>query len=68
MKKVVIELANSFPFVRVDLYNVQGKIYFGEMTFYPSDARKEYIPDKYNKIFGEYIVLPKIPKGQKAII
>ena len=68
MKKVVIELANSFPFVRVDLYNVQGKIYFGEMTFYPSDARKEYIPDKYNKIFGDYIVLPKIPKGQKAII
>ena len=30
------KLAKKFPFVRVDLYNINGKIYFGEMTFTPA--------------------------------
>ncbi len=28
-------LSKGFPYVRVDLYNCHGKIYFGELTFYP---------------------------------
>tara|TARA_R110000850_G_scaffold277086_1_gene422478 strand:+ start:226969 stop:227868 length:900 start_codon:yes stop_codon:yes gene_type:complete len=61
------KLAADFPFVRVDLYNISGKILFGEMTFYPSDARKKYIPAEYNEILGSYIQLPQIPPGKKRI-
>ena len=67
MKEVATKLAGTFPFVRVDLYNLDGRIIFGEMTFYPADGRLEFLPEKYNKILGDYLVLPKIPEGQKYI-
>ena len=67
MKSVACSLAEQLPFTRVDLYSIQGKTLFGEMTFYPSDARNRFLPEKYNKIIGDYFVLPKIPKGQKYI-
>jgi hypothetical protein len=47
---------------------VQEKIICGELTFYPTDGRKEFVPDKYNRIIGDYIKLPKVPEGQKEII
>lgn len=61
------KLADKFPFVRVDFYSVKNKIIFGELTFYPSDGRKDFIPEEYNKIIGDYFELPKIPKEQKNI-
>lgn len=67
MIDIAIKLADNLPFVRVDLYNINGKIIFGEMTFYPADGRSEFSPDKYNKIIGDYLTLPKIPKGQNYI-
>lgn len=67
MIEVAQKLALDFPFVRVDLYNINGKVLFGEMTFYPNDGRKKYIPDEYNKIIGDYLELPKIPEGQIVI-
>ncbi len=60
-------LADNFPFVRVDFYSIKGKSIFGEMTFYPSDGRKDFIPDEYNKIIGDYFELPKLEKRQKVI-
>ncbi|WP_224478488.1 ATP-grasp fold amidoligase family protein [Winogradskyella vincentii] len=60
-------LAGDFPFVRVDFYSIEGKTIFGEMTFYPSDGRKDYIPEEYNKIIGDYIELPILKIGQKEI-
>ena len=35
MFEIASILSKNQPFVRVDLYNVDGKIYFGELTFYP---------------------------------
>lgn len=67
MITVATKLADSFPFVRVDLYNIDGRIIFGEMTFYPSDGRIEFIPDQYNAIIGNYLTLPEIPEGQDHI-
>ena len=58
MISVVRRLADDFPFVRVDLYNIGGRIIFGEMTFYPADGRLEFLPDHYNKVIGDYIQLP----------
>ncbi|WP_405409972.1 ATP-grasp fold amidoligase family protein [Maribacter sp. Asnod1-A12] len=67
MKEVAIKLADKLPFVRVDLYSINGKTIFGEMTFYPSDARRRFVPAEYNKIIGDYFILPKIPQGEKYI-
>ena len=50
-------LAKTFPFVRVDLYNIDGVIYFGEMTFTPAkgtlifdDDNADYEISKWLKI------------------
>ena len=67
MIEVATKLAGNFPFVRVDLYNIDGKIIFGEMTFYPSDGRKEFVPEEYNRTIGDYLNLPAIPEGQQYI-
>lgn len=67
MIEVAAKLADKFPFVRVDLYNLSGKILFGEMTFYPADGRLEFFPEEYNKIIGDYIILPNIPEKKKYI-
>ena len=61
------KLAKNLPFVRVDFYSINGKTIFGEMTFYPSDARKAFYPDEYNTIIGDYFKLPKLKDGQKVI-
>lgn len=53
------ELANimckGFKHVRVDLYNVDGKIYFGEMTFTNGSGFEGIFPEKYDRKLGEYI-------------
>jgi hypothetical protein len=53
------ELSQSLPFVRVDLYNFEGRIIFGEMTFYPLSGAAKFNPIYYDKIFGDYIKLPR---------
>lgn len=64
MVNLAEKLADKLPFVRVDFYSVNGKSIFGEMTFYPADARKDFYPDEYNKIIGDYFKLPKLKNGQ----
>ena len=59
MVSVAKRLAGDFPFVRVDLYNINGRVLFGEMTFYPTDGRKRFIPEEYNRIIGDYMTLPE---------
>lgn len=67
MIKLSETLAANLPFARVDFYSINGKSIFGEMTFYPSGGRKDFYPDEYNKIIGDYFKLPKIPEGQNVI-
>ena len=54
MKQVATRLSADFPFVRVDLYNVNGKVYFGELTFYPSSGYGEFHPDVFDFELGKY--------------
>ena len=44
--RIAEKLAAPFPFVRVDLYDVDGKIYFGEMTFTPAKGTLIFDDDK----------------------
>ncbi len=53
MLKVAAKLSEGFPYVRVDLYNLRGKIYFGELTFYPWSGYVKYTPDEADRMFGE---------------
>lgn len=53
-------LAEEFPFVRVDLYNLSGRIIFGEMTFYPGDGRQPFNPREYEYHIGKYLKLPNV--------
>ncbi len=60
------ELAKDIPFVRVDMYNVEGRIYVGEFTFYPSSGFLVYKPEEYNEIIGSWLTLPE-KNGWKKI-
>lgn len=53
MLTVASKLSKGFPFVRVDLYSVMGKVYFGEMTFYPWSGYVQYTPDEFDMRLGE---------------
>ena len=50
-------LSKNEPFLRVDFYNVEGKIYFGELTFYPASGFGKWTPDKADEMIGEYLKL-----------
>lgn len=52
------KLSKSIPFVRTDFYEVDGKVYFGEMTFYPASGFEKFIPDEYDDLFGEWLKIP----------
>lgn len=53
MKTVVRKLSKDFPHVRVDLYSVNGKIYFGEFTFYTGAGYSKCEPDSFDLTMGE---------------
>lgn len=55
------KLAKGIPFVRVDFYNVDARIYFGEMTFYPAGGMSKWVGNiDVDKMWGEWIELPYI--------
>ena len=59
MIEIARELSKDFIFVRVDLYNVDGKIYFGELTPVPGNGG-EITPHIYDKEFGDLLKLPNV--------
>ncbi len=62
MVKIAEDLAKKFPFVRVDLYNINGKIYFGEMTFTPAKGTLILDDDKCDFEMGEWLDISKYIK------
>lgn len=46
------DLSKDFPHVRVDLYNIDGRIVFGELTFYNASGYMKFIPDEWDLKFG----------------
>ncbi len=51
-------LAFGITFLRVDFYLVDGKIYSGELTFYPAGGYTKYIPDEFDLTMGSMLDLP----------
>lgn len=58
MRVLSCELSKGIPHVRVDLYNINGKIYFGELTFYHWSGLMPFVPEKWDYEFGNELVLP----------
>ncbi|PGL72698.1 ATP-grasp fold amidoligase family protein [Bacillus sp. AFS055030] len=52
-------LSKDIPHVRVDFYEVDGKLYFGELTFYHFSGFKPFQPNKWDRAFGDWLKLPK---------
>lgn len=59
MKELAAKLSNGLPEVRVDLYEVDGRIYFGEYTFFHHGGIAPFHPDKWDFIWGKEINLPE---------
>ncbi len=59
MKRIAAVLSEGIPQVRVDLYEVNGKIYFGEMTFFHWSGFVPFEPEEWDKNFGDWIKLPR---------
>lgn len=52
-------ISKGHIFLRVDLYNVRGKIYFGETTFYPASGFGRFQPAEWDLRLGGLIELPR---------
>ena len=59
MFRIAGELSKGLPFARVDLYDVNGKIYFGEITFYPQSGFDANLLPDTDRMFGDLIELPQ---------
>lgn len=59
MIKLAEKLSRDIPFVRVDFYEINERIYFGEMTFYPGSGFEEFTPKEYDYFFGKKLKLPE---------
>lgn len=59
MMKLARELSEGFPFVRVDFYEVDGKVYLGEMTFTPGMFLR-FSSKEWDKKLGDYLELPEV--------
>lgn len=60
MKRIAEDLSKGFPFVRVDLYWINNRVYFGELTFYPWTGYVVFDPENFDTTLGEKFVLPNV--------
>lgn len=58
MKELAAKLSAGQPHLRVDLYDIDGKIYFGELTFYHFGGTMPFEPEEWDYTFGSWIKLP----------
>lgn len=58
MVEIARKLSKGIPHVRIDLYNVSGKIYFGEITFFHGSGMEVFTPLEWDYTFGNCINLP----------
>ena len=58
MKYLAEKLSKGIPCLRVDLYEVNGKVYFGELTFSHFSGMVPFVPEEWDYTFGKYIKLP----------
>lgn len=60
MKRLAAKLSEGIPQARIDLYEVDGKVYFGEITFFHWSGFKPFEPEEWDYKFGEWVKLPNV--------
>lgn len=68
MLKLAKKLAKPFPFVRVDFYEVDGKVLFGELSFTPSEGFNRLKPLEWDYRLGDMLILPKTRKRMQYFL
>lgn len=59
MLEIAEILSHGIPFVRIDLYEANDKVYFSEYTFFPGSGMEEFSPESWDYILGEWLRLPR---------
>ncbi len=68
MKTCAAILSAGHAFLRVDFYEINRKMYFGELTFYPASGFGTFSPEAWNRRLGDLLLLPaSSPSGQSAL-
>ena len=57
MRELAERVSQDIPHVRVDFYEADGQVYFGEMTFYHWNGMTPFQPEEWDNIFGSWIQL-----------
>lgn len=57
MLEISRKLSKDFPFVRVDFFDLEDKLYIAELTFYPSGGFSKFEPNSFNKQLGDLFVV-----------
>lgn len=57
MKQLAQQLSKNIPHVRVDFYEVDGKVYFGEMTFFTASGFIPFKEEKWDRLLGSWLNL-----------
>ena len=65
MMEISKKLAKEFPLVRVDLYVINGKIYFGEMTFFHLNGYFQCTPNEWDLKLGQMVNIEKVGRGNE---
>ena len=60
MKTVSKALAQDFCYTRVDLYTLNNKVYFGEITLHTGSGFEAFVPSEWDLKFGNMLKLPKV--------
>lgn len=60
MIEIAKKLSAGTPFLRVDLYEVDGRVFFSELTFSPCGGMMPFDPQEYDLVLGNMLELPKI--------
>lgn len=58
MKKYAEILSKGLPEARIDFYDINGKVYFGEITFFHWSGFERFEPAEWDEKFGSWITLP----------
>lgn len=59
MKILAHRLSENIPFVRTDFYEINGQVYFGELTFYPASGFSGFEPEDWDYKMGSWLDLPQ---------
>ncbi|MDD6518596.1 MAG: ATP-grasp fold amidoligase family protein [Oribacterium sp.] len=63
MLELAEKLSKDIPFLRSDFYTIDGKVYFGELTFYPASGFEGFQPASFDRKLGDWVVLPDVGGG-----